>query len=224
MSVKPTAFRTEIAKSNTRLSDLSEFALISRCFVVVKHNMCSCSRCSRSPRKSTSPNTKQERHEAKSKHFHTPWRSSKYARLAFVSTKKRTLKFEGEVLLFCWDFLISCSSRRMKLFMVQFWKVMRLGHHPSGQPMEGNSWECNRMQLICRVSLKGNLPLPLSFYQHQPASPPHSSSDVKGHDHILSKFTKLRSTCKNMHILCDMVWKQGLKKLRIIRGIQFSFL
>lgn len=104
----------------------------------------------------------------KTKCSHTPWRSSKYARLVLVKTKNRTLKFEGEVLLFCWDFLMSCSSRRIKLFMIQSLK----SDAPWASPLSttrGNSFRAKNeleRQLIFRELFKGNLPPMLSLYQH----------------------------------------------------------
>lgn len=103
----------------------------------------------------------------KTKCSHTPWRFSKYARLVLVKTKKRTLKFEGEVLLFCCDFLMSCSSRRIKLFMIQFLGCDAPWASPRGTT-SGNSFSTRKVlarQLIFRGLLKGLLPPVLSLDQ-----------------------------------------------------------
>lgn len=129
---------------------------------------------------------------------HTPWRSSKYARLVLVKTKNRTLKFEGEVLLFCWDFLMSCSSRRIKLFMIQFLK----SDAPRASPLSttrANSFRERTVtgrQLIFR-ELCSKATCLQCYRSINSQSTSQSFSDVKAHNHILSKFIKLWDICKN---------------------------
>lgn len=146
---------------------------------------------------------------------HTPWRSSKYARLVLVKTKKRTLKFEGEVLLFCWDFLISCSSRRMKLFMIQFLKSDASWASPlsttRGKQLPNQN--VTRRQLIFRESLKGNLPLTLSLYQLSADSAKllFWCQRPQPHPFEIHK-TKKHMQKKNVCTLCCMVWKGLLEE------------
>lgn len=147
---------------------------------------------------------------------HTPWRSSKYARLVLVKTKKRTLKLEGEVLLFCWDFLMSRSSRRMKLFMIQFLKSDAFWASPLSTTRGDSFGARNAMgrQLTLRALFKGNLPPVLSLYQcsvNNWVSPLMSKA-------ITTSFRNAQNSeayVKNTQIICCMVWKWCLRNLRL---------
>lgn len=97
------------------------------------------------------------------------------------------------------------------------WKVMRLEHHPLAQPggssfqtrmWPGGSWSSGSLSKATCLSPYLSINFQLTV--------PSFSFDVKGHNHILSKFTKPKSTCKKKMYVLFAAWfeKDYLKKLK----------